>query len=355
MADTSEQKPKILIVLLGAIGDVTRALALAVRIKKDWADCRLCWAVEPRSKGILEGHPAIDELIIFDRPGGFAAFIDFVRRIRQSRFDIVLDLQRHFKSGVTSFFSGARRRIGFHPRNAKEFNWLFNSEYIAAVPNLSSKLGHYQKFGDKLEIRPLVPLDFGLQPSAAEIERAQALIKAASDFEPVPPERRAIFLLGSTWPSRFWPTSFYIETVDALWELYQLRSILIGSSTAEISSAQEICENCKEAKPANLSGKTSLRELIAIFAQCRVVIGPDCGPMHIAAAVGAPVVSLWGATSPKRSAPYGSEELVLQSPIGCSPCYRRICPGLDVLCMKDLPPEAVVARVQQVLSRRRAA
>ena len=105
----------------------------------------------------------------------------------------------------------------------------------------------------------------------------------------------------------------------------------------------------EEAQPIDLSGETSITDLVALFSRSRLAAGPDCGPMHIAAAMGIPVVSLWGATSPARSAPYGSESFVLQSAIGCAPCYRRRCPGLNRLCMFKIPPEAVLARVETLL------
>ena len=95
----------------------------------------------------------------------------------------------------------------------------------------------------------------------------------------------------------------------------------------------------------DLAGQTSLSELVAVLEQSSFAVGPDSGPMHIAAAVGTPVISLWGATSPQRSGPLGSEHLMLQSPIGCSPCYRRTCPGLDRLCMSSIPVEAVIAQL----------
>jgi ADP-heptose:LPS heptosyltransferase len=83
-----------------------------------------------------------------------------------------------------------------------------------------------------------------------------------------------------------------------------------------------------------------------------VVIGNDSGPLHLAAAAKVPIISLFGATHPGRSAPYGSEALALHSPAGCSPCYRRRCPGLNTVCMLDLPPEAVLAQVEGIVQRR---
>ena len=100
---------KILIVCFGAIGDVTRALPLLDRIKKTSPKTKIHWAIEPRSRSIIEHHPSIDKIHEFYRPGGFLVFIRFLRALKRENFELVLDLQRHFKSGVTTYATGAKR------------------------------------------------------------------------------------------------------------------------------------------------------------------------------------------------------------------------------------------------------
>ena len=113
-SQVSNRPRRVLIILLGAIGDVTRGLALATRIKSSWPETELIWAVEPKSAGILERHPAVDQLVVFDRPRGFPAYLRFLKELRSLRCEITLDLQRHFKSGVTSLFAGSPKRLGFN-------------------------------------------------------------------------------------------------------------------------------------------------------------------------------------------------------------------------------------------------
>src|SRR5207247_2061816 len=105
---------------------------------------------------------------------------------------------------------------------------------------------------------------------------------------------------------------------------------------------------------ADLTGQTSLRDLVGIFSRARLAFGPDSGPMHIAAATGTPVISLWGATSPTRSAPWGSEEFVLRGTAACSPCYTRRCP-IGRLCMQRITPEQVLETARRALEQRSAA
>jgi ADP-heptose:LPS heptosyltransferase len=99
-----------------------------------------------------------------------------------------------------------------------------------------------------------------------------------------------------------------------------------------------------------LVGRTSLRDVIGILARATITVGPDSGPMHISSAVGTPVVSLWGATSPLRSAPWGSENLIVRGDVPCAPCYLRRCP-IGRLCMERIRPQAVLSRVDDVLEK----
>src|SRR5437763_12532014 len=145
---------RVLIVLLGAIGDVVRALPLLGRIRLAWPDVHLAWAVEPKSLPVLEGHRWLDRVIVYDRARAPFSFLSFLRQVRAGNFDLVVDLQRHLKSGVVALTSGARERIGFDRANVKEFNHLFSTRHIEPQPNLRLKLLQYQAFGDALGLPP---------------------------------------------------------------------------------------------------------------------------------------------------------------------------------------------------------
>ncbi len=337
---------RILIVLFGAIGDVTQALPLAMRIKRAEPASRLTWAVEPASAGLVTGHPAVDRVVRFERSRGFKGYREFIRELRAEQYDLVLDLQRHFKSGVTSFLSRGETRYGFHPLNAKEFNWLFNKRHIPRRDDGSPKIRHYQAFGDALGLPPTEPLEYGLNAGEAERQKVAALLEEEARVRGVAlPAALAAFVCGASWETKRWPVEHSRELVRRLWEEEKIICVLVGGKDeAGFGAAFD-----GGGFPfLDLTGKTSLRELCAVFERCRFVVGADTGPSHIAAACGKPVVTLWGPTNPKRSAPYGSESLVLQSAVGCAPCYRRRCPGLDTMCMSDIVPEAVLARIGEV-------
>jgi ADP-heptose:LPS heptosyltransferase len=348
----SSPPKKILIVLLGAIGDVARGLSLASRIKSHWPEAHLAWAVEPPSADLVRNHHSIDAVHLFNRPEGKTAFREFRRALRRERFDLVLDLQRHLKSGLTTRATGARRRIGFHRRNSKELNWLFQTERIPYQENFSPKLEQYHAFGDYLDIPRPDRYDFGLVVPEDETKRVESIVDEAireAGIEPPSPQQRAAFIIGANWESKRWSAKQFAELAGLVNQRWGLVPFLLGG-TPELGIARDILALCPHVPLGNLVGRMTIIQLYAFARTVKVAVGGDTGASFLASIAGAPVISLFGATDPGRSAPFLSESLVLQSPIGCSPCYRRSCPGLNTLCMLDIPAEAVVHRVDSVMA-----
>lgn len=340
---------RILIILHGAIGDVTRALSLAGRIKKTWPNSHITWGVEPPAKDLVLNNCFIDRVIVFDRPRGFKAYLSYIKELSSEHYDIVLDLQRHFKSGATSFFSKGKRRIGFHRRNAKEFNWLFNTETIKPVENFSAKIFQYQEFGNFLGLEQIKHFDYGITPTEDSIQRAKDIFEAELHKCQLNDHQKFVALIiGSSCPSRFWTTKHYATLIKELYQEFGFISVLVGSKS-EQDFANNIIKEAGETKIINLVSKTNLLELFSIFKILSFAIGSDSGPMHLAAAAQLKIISLWGSTSHIRSAPQGSENLVLQSAIGCSPCFEKTCPFGTNKCMEDIPPQAVLSLVERVL------
>lgn len=329
---------RLLMVLLGAIGDVVCGMPLATRLRAAWPGAHIMWAVEPAAAPLLEGHPAVDERIVFRRGQGAAAFVEFLRALRDSRPDVTLDLQRHLKSGVSSWASGAPRRVGFHWRNSREGNWFFNTETITPVHDFTLKLTHFQRFADLLGAAP-APIRFGLAATAAERARVAELLASAG-------ERLVALHVGSTWPSRQWLPTLTAELSRAV-QARGLDVVLVGGPRDAPFAEAVLAAGAGDA--VNLVGRTSLREVIAVMERAAVTVGPDTGPMHIAAAVGTPVVALFGATSPRRSGPWGWDHLVLRGDVPCAPCYVARCP-IGQLCMEQITPAMVLERIDAVLS-----
>lgn len=338
-------RARILIVLTGSIGDVTRALCVPMAIKNALPEVEIGWLVEPVAAPLVQTCQAVNRTIVFDRRAGLRGFARACRDARAFHPDVTIDLQRILKSGVLSLASGARRRIGFAKANAKEFNWVFQTEFIPAVDERRvSKLEQYLEFCRALGVVVSnASLDFGLD--------ALSLSPSIEGTIAACPKPWIGVILGSTWRSKDWPLSGYAEVLPILLRTHGGTALLCGGPKDKARALQ-----LRDALPQYserivvLAGETSLTDLAALMKRCQVAFGPDSGPGHIAAAVGTPYVGLFGPTAPERTAPYRNIDRALQSSVGCSPCYRRNCPGLDGACMRLLTPTAIASKVQSALA-----
>lgn len=331
---------RILVVLLGAIGDLARGLAVLKPIKQTYPKAHISWVVEPKSLALLKAHPLVDKIYIFDRPKGIPAFIKVIKELQLAKFDVTLDMQRHFKSGMLSFFSRAPRRIGFNRKNAKEFNWLFNTEETRFLENPSGKLEYYHEFLRNLDIPVPAKADFGM----VDLVVSPAVESLLSQIK----NRFVTLVLGSSWPSKDWLPEGYEKLIRLILNESPLDVVLSGDKS-QVALAEDLERKVASGRLHSLAGKTSLVDALFVLRAAEVCVGPDSGPGHMAPLMETPYISLFGPTSPRWSAPYGNEHLVLQAKLACVPCYRRECPGLGRLCMRLISPEAVWAKIKEVL------
>ena len=329
---------RILIVLHGSIGDVTRALPLATILRKQFPRAFLAWSIEPACLPLLERNEAIDEIILFDRRNWWKSSGPFLARLRGGRFDLALDLQRLFKSGFISWWSGARQRIGFHRRDSKEFNWIFNNLHIPMYGEKIPKLEHYLKFADYLGIER-TPLEWHFNLSSEEqVSVDDHLVGIGRAF--------AVLFVGTRWQSKQWFPMQMSRCAEQLNRDHNLDVVLLGGKD-DRNLARE-AQKLSNQSLTNLVGQTTLREAIGIIQRAKVAIGPDTGLMHIAAALGTPVVSLWGATDPQRTGPYGFQHLVIQGEAPCAPCHRRRC-SIGRVCLQSITAEQIGAKIRMAL------
>jgi len=330
---------RILLVLHGSIGDVTRALPLAGLLRAGYPKAFIAWSVEPAAAPLLEGNSAIDEVILFDRRRWWKSFGAFLKQIRRHQFDLVLDLQRHLKSGVISRFSGAPQRLGFHRVDAKECNWLFNNLFIEPCGNNIAKLDHYLKFAAFLGLAQ-TPLRWDFALTEAEGHAVDGHLQGIeSPF--------AVLFVGTRWQSKNWFADQIAACANLLRRDHRLGVVLLGGASDRQLAEQSLA--LSEPGVVNLAGGTSLREAIGIIARAKVAVGPDTGLMHIAAALNVPVISLWGATEPARTGPYGFASLAIKGEAPCSPCYRKHC-QIGRQCMRSIGTDEITAKLKRVFN-----
>jgi lipopolysaccharide heptosyltransferase II len=330
---------RILIVLPGAIGDVVRALPLLGRLRRGRPDACLGWVVEPPSAPVLTGHPWLDEVLVFPRRAGWRALAPFVRGLRAGGWDIALDLGRGIKSALLAYASGAPLRLGFARVDAREGGWLLATRRLPPQGVERPKLDQFLAFAELLDLPP-APLAFGLAPTDEEAAQAEALLAGL---------RRPVIAacVGSSCPARRWFPDRTAAVLNALGDRLGGSAVLLGTP-ADATFGAAVARASRGAV-RDLIGRTSLRQLIAVLARCTLVFGPDSGALHLAAAMGTPVVSLWGATSALRSAPFGWQRLVVEGAAPCSPCFLRDCP-IGRVCMETITADAVLEKANQGLA-----
>jgi len=338
---TLPRRPSILIILMGSLGDVARGLCLVAHIKARLPQSRVSWLVEPKWVELVRLNRQIDRVIVFRRAWRVSAVWQLSKDLRRDRFDITLDLQRILKSGFFSLLSGAGRRIGFHRRNAKEFNWVFNNEHIGYFSDDLPKIQHYLKFTEYLGLPEPANLDFGFSSLSVADTVPREVAKMTGPF--------VIVVLGTSWETKNWHYEGYLNLVRCILAAYHLKIVLVGEQSQAALSARLI-KAIDSASVLSLVGRTTLPELIALLKGAVAGVGPDSGPGHLSAAVQTPFVALFGPTSARRTAPYGCEHLAVTANLDCAPCYRRNCPDRNKECMQAIQAEAVMDKLALVLT-----
>jgi len=332
---------RLLIVLPGSLGDVVRALPLLGRIRRTNPSAWIAWAVEPPSAPLLEGHPWLDDVLVFRRERGPGAVLPFLRGVREARADTTIDLGRSLKSAVIARVSGAATRLGFARADAREGSWLVANRRLPRQGPERSKLEQFLAFADLLGCPPS-PVDFGLAPTAAEAAQADALVAGLT--RPL-----VAACVGSSCPSRYWFADRTAAVLNGLATRHGADAVLLGMA-ADAPYASGVMREAR-GRVRDLTGRTSLRQLLAVLARADLAFGPDSGALHLGAAVNVPVVSLWGATSATRSAPFGSEQWTASGVAPCAPCFLGSCP-IGRVCMETVGVDAVLGLAERALGTR---
>lgn len=336
--------PKILVIKISSLGDILHALPILKPLKK-MPDTSISWLVGRAYKDLLEGNPYLDKLFIFERERwrGMKNCVlrqgeiwHLVQEIRKENFDICIDLQGLFRSAFFTFFSGAKEKIGFaHARELAPF--FYNHRVV--VPS------HLPHAADKnvALVKKIVGNDFSIEFPIALSDQDKQKAKMW-----LPKAPRVVLVPGTRWPSKCWPASYFAGLVDAVIQSKKATVALVGAPGDRFLGDKILGLSKAASQVVNLIGQTSLKELAAVMKEADLVVSNDSGPMHIAAAMGATVIALFGPTDTQKTAPYGEKHIVLQSGVDCSPCRNRICTK-SPSCMEKLLPEDVFARIEKIL------
>ena len=315
----------ILIVKLGALGDVVNTLPLAV-ILKTRLNARIHWITEPLSFPLLSRHSHVDRTILFDRSNIWRSLPEVIGAIRRQRFDLALDLQRIAKSSLICMTASAHRRLGFDAARCKEMTWIMPFERIPPSDPGNHMVDQYLEFARYL---------------GAEPGQAQWNIPAGDAPPRALPRNYIVLNIGATKPANRWSAEGFSRLARLIEKKYTIQCVLTGGRQDMEASARITA--MAGVPVISLVGQTSIPQLISVLAGAKVVVSCDTGPMHLAVALGREVVALFGPADPRRTGPYRGQ--VIRADLPCAPCNRRICK--DPVCMDAIMPQDVLEKIER--------
>ena len=293
---------RILLVRLGALGDVVHAIPVAAALRRAFASARIDWLVSATHREILDLVPVIDRrLVINDRADatGGTSLIQAIGELRRAHYDVAIDMQGLIKSAVLARMSGASRVIGFAASYARE--GLARLFYTDAHDPGSGGVR------DRRETRHIIEINLGLlEPLGLSMATIEFPIDPVDSpvARAVAEQTRGRYALlnpGAAWPNKRWPPARLGAVARGLRENHGMMSAVLWGPREEPLAA-EVVASSKGA--ALLTPKTTIADLVALARGAAVMVSGDTGPTHIAAAVGTPLVSIFGPTRPQRNGPW---------------------------------------------------
>lgn len=342
MSAAAKKTIKVLIIKLSSIGDVVHTLPALYSLRKGFekkgVNARIDWLVEEAASTILQGHPMIDNLIVVKR-GWFKNYTDNKKTsalLAKEGYDMVIDFQGLLKSGVWVHLSRGKKRLGFS--NARELSHFFLNEKLPAYDIEKHAVERYLELaahagGERGAVK--FPMDMAGARKSVEAKLKENGVK--DGFFVLVPRAR--------WATKLWSDDKFADLAARIIKKTSLSAVLAGGP--EDRNGLEALRERIGDKAVNMAGLTDLKELWAMAGLSRFVVTVDSGPMHIAAASGAPVVALFGPTAPWRTGPWGKGHAIVRKGLECSPCFRKNCP--EPKCMDGITVDEVMAAVSGVM------
>jgi heptosyltransferase-1 len=342
---------RILLIKLTSLGDVAHALPVAAALKRTFPLIKLYWLVEDRCAPLLTNHPLLDSVIVYPRQEiqfliskrkwgqVLKIFKNLRRSLRDLNIDLSIDLQGLAKSGLMVMMAWAPYRIGCF--GLKEMSYLVSKSLPEGrdLHAVDRNLKVAEFLGAGIEAPQFV---IGIQED--EKNWANAFLQKCGISE------REVLIglqIGASFPQKRWPVHKTIAFIEQVAQLQNVRVVLFGDQTDQKTLLPHLSKI--PPKVINTVGELSLRRLLALIDHCRLFVGADTGPLHLAVGLGLPVIALCGADDPKRTGPYGLIHRLHYKKFPCSPCHKTpSCYG-RYDCMEAIEVDEVLASVRAVL------
>jgi len=344
---------RIALIKPSALGDIVQSLPVLTALRRRYPQAHITWVVNRGYESLLRGHPDLDATLPFDRKGSRSGLVetafnygDFLRRLRCKRLDLVIDLQGLFRSGLMAAASGAGRRVGFS--SAREgATWFYTDVVPGADLRAVHAVDRYWLIADVFGV--------GDGPKEFQVPVAEAERSWAADMLQACPRPWLFVAAGSRWVTKRWPPEHFAALVVRAQDSFGGTAVLVGSGDdAPLSQAT----GSRLSRPSlDLTGQTTLPQLAALLSLADVMVSNDSGPLHLAAALGRPVVAPYTCTKVQLNGPYATPARAVEANVWCQGSYLKHCGRLE--CMQALSPDLLWPVLEGVLrewqSKRRSA
>lgn len=327
----TDRRPRVLIVKLSALGDLVHAMPVARALKAD-LQAEIDWITQDEYVDLVACFDDVDRVIGFPRRRFVRHHRRFLRELRTRSYDLIIDLQGLFKSGVVTRLARGTRRIG--PSYHRECARLFYSE----VPGPADRSRHaVEQAADVIRY-------LGLKPAR------RACPMSLPHYNPVGDRPHVAIVPCSRWSTKNWPVERFADVARQVMKRTGGTVYVVGGPD-DAEACSRIAEQSSGA--VNLCSRTTIAETAGVLRAMDLVISVDTGPMHVAAAAGTPVLAIFGATDPLRTGPHGDRHDVLTTAgLDCRPCMSRRCARGDLACLTRIEVATVVQAAEKMLSAR---
>ncbi len=343
---------RLLIVRMGALGDIVHALPVLAALEQARPDVAVDWLVDARHAAVLALVEGVGTRVVVratspgrdaheQRFAGSAGDVAAVRYLRAQRYEAAVDLQGLIKSAVFARASGARRVIGFVAEQLREglAAWCYGETVAGPADGhvVQKNLAALAALGVDAPSRPAFPWVVRPSPAAADVLSWPSIARAG---------RFALLNPGAAWPNKRWPPARFGELAHRLGTEAALPSVVTWGAT-ERALAEEVVGHA--GGHAMVSPATTLNDLLALSRQASLVVSGDTGPLHLAASVGAPIVGLFGPTRPERNGPWNADDESVSRADTCVCFHKRECLR-GRACVNDIPVDEVFGACQRRLA-----
>ncbi|MDP8229643.1 MAG: lipopolysaccharide heptosyltransferase II [Candidatus Gorgyraea atricola] len=330
---------RILVIRTDRIGDVVLSTPAITAIRKAYPDAYIAVMVSSQAKEIVKGNPYINEVIVYDKKCIFHA-LRFANWLREKRFDLALILHSTNRVNLITFLARILKRVGY-ARGKMDFLLTDKLEY-------TKRLGEKHEAEYSLDVLRSLGIDVESSPLVVPVNKENE-----KHIEELGLKKDGKFIVihpGASHISKIWPAEKFAKAADILIERFSVQVILI-SGPQQVNIGDKVRSLMKN-KPIFLCGKTSVGDLAALFKRTKLFISNDSGPVHIACAIGTPVVSIFSRNerglSPKRWGPLGTKTAVLHKDAGCAPCLAHNCKK-GFLCLNSITVEELIEKAGKFL------